>query len=102
MKRSCASAAPTHNSFQASNTAGDSASRSAIRRHEVWRTDAPDALLAQPTPEHLAPVFVALGAQAPGDQVETVFEGIRHGNLSMRTFALRPAGDPAAPHRSTP
>jgi 4,5-DOPA dioxygenase extradiol len=66
-----------------------------------WREDAPDALLAQPTPEHLAPLFVALGAQAPGDRVETVFEGIRHGNLSMRSFALRPGGDPVAPHRST-
>jgi hypothetical protein len=38
MKRSCASAAPIHSSFQASNTAGESASRSAIRRHVVWRT----------------------------------------------------------------
>ncbi|HEX9402601.1 MAG TPA: class III extradiol ring-cleavage dioxygenase [Anaeromyxobacter sp.] len=67
-----------------------------------WREDAPDALLAQPTPEHLAPVFVALGAQGPGDRVETVHEGIRHGNLSMRSFALRPGGIPAAPHRGTP
>ena len=38
MKRSCASPAPTHNSFQASNTAGDSSSRSAIKRQEVCRT----------------------------------------------------------------
>lgn len=65
-----------------------------------WRQDAPDALLAQPTPEHLAPVFVALGAQAPGDRVETVHAEIRHGNLSMRSFALRQGGEPA-PHRST-
>jgi 4,5-DOPA dioxygenase extradiol len=65
-----------------------------------WRADAPDADLAQPTPEHLAPIFVALGAQAPGDRPETVHEGIRHGNLSMRSFALRPGGDVAAPHRS--
>jgi 4,5-DOPA dioxygenase extradiol len=65
-----------------------------------WREDAPDAALAQPTPEHLAPIFVALGAQAPGDRPETVHQGIRHGNLSMRSFALRPGGDVAAPHRS--
>jgi 4,5-DOPA dioxygenase extradiol len=67
-----------------------------------WREDAPGAALAHPTPEHLAPIFVALGAALPGDRVETVHAGILHGSLSMRSFALRPGGDPAAPHRSTP
>jgi 4,5-DOPA dioxygenase extradiol len=65
-----------------------------------WREEGPDADLAQPTPEHLAPIFVALGAAAPGDRPETVHEGIRHGNLSMRSFALRPGGHSAAPHPS--
>lgn len=65
-----------------------------------WREDAPDAFLAQPTPEHFAPILVAMGARAPGDRAETLLEGIRYGNLSMRTFALRPGGDPAAPTRS--
>ena len=65
-----------------------------------WREEAPDALLAQPTPEHFAPLLVALGARRPGDRPETVFEGIRYGNLSMRSFALRPGGDPAAQTRS--
>ena len=63
--------------------------------------EAPGAALAHPTPEHLAPVFVALGAALPGDRVETVFEGIQHGSLSLRSFALRPGGDPAAAHRSS-
>lgn len=54
-----------------------------------WRTEAPDAALAQPTPEHLAPIFVALGAQRPDDRVETIFEGIQYGNLSLRSFVLR-------------
>jgi 4,5-DOPA dioxygenase extradiol len=66
-----------------------------------WREDAPDARLAQPTPEHLAPIFVAMGARLPGDRAETLYEGIRYGNLSMRTFALRPGGPDAAPTRST-
>jgi 4,5-DOPA dioxygenase extradiol len=66
-----------------------------------WRDDAPDAALAQPTPEHLDPIFVALGARAPGDRVEELFEGIRYGNLSMRSFTLRPGGHPAAPTRSS-
>jgi 4,5-DOPA dioxygenase extradiol len=65
-----------------------------------WREDGPDAALAQPTPEHLAPIFVVLGAAAPGDRPETVHEGIRHGNLSMRSFALRPGGGHAAQNRS--
>jgi len=65
-----------------------------------WREEAPDAELAQPTPEHLAPLFVALGAQAPGDRPVTIHEGIRHGNLSMRSFALLSGGDPATFHGS--
>lgn len=63
---------------------------------ERWRGE-PDAELAQPTPEHLAPLFVALGAQAPGDRPETLHAEIRHGNLSLRTFALHP-GAPSTPH----
>jgi 4,5-DOPA dioxygenase extradiol len=60
-----------------------------------WRTDAPHGARAAPTPEHLAPVFVALGARLPGDRVETVHDAISDGNLGMRSFALRPAGPPA-------
>jgi 4,5-DOPA dioxygenase extradiol len=66
-----------------------------------FREDGPGADLAHPTWEHLAPIFVALGAGLPGDRVETVHQGILHGSLSMRSFALRSSGDPAAPHRST-
>jgi 4,5-DOPA dioxygenase extradiol len=67
---------------------------------ERWRESAPDAFLAHPTPEHFGPVLVAIGARAPGDRAVTLHEGIRYGNLSMRSFALRPGGDPAAPTRS--
>lgn len=65
-----------------------------------WREEAPDAFLAQPATEHFAPLLVAMGARAPGDRPETLYEGIRYGNLSMRSFALRPGGDPAASTRS--
>lgn len=51
---------------------------------------APDADFAVPTPEHLLPAFVVLGAQQPGDALETVFEGFQHGSLSLRSFAFRP------------
>lgn len=60
-----------------------------------WREQAPHAARAAPSTEHLDPLFVALGARAPGDRVETLYEGIRHGNLGMRSFALRPAGPTA-------
>ena len=61
-------------------------------------SEAPYAARAAPTPEHLDPVFVALGARREGDRPETIYDEIRHGNLGMRSFALRPAGPPAGPH----
>jgi hypothetical protein len=66
--------------------------------HEI--THAPDALRANPTPEHLAPIFVALGARADGDRPDTIHEEIVLGSFSMRSFALRPGGPAAAPTRS--
>jgi 4,5-DOPA dioxygenase extradiol len=66
-----------------------------------WHEEAPDAFLAQPTTEHFDPIFVALGARADGDRPETIYEAIVHGNLSMRSFALRPGGPVAAPTRSS-
>jgi 4,5-DOPA dioxygenase extradiol len=60
-----------------------------------WREEAPHGARAAPTPEHFAPVFVALGARRDGDRPETICDEIRHGNLGMRSFALRPAGPPA-------
>ena len=65
-----------------------------------WQDDAPEGFLAQPTPEHLDPLFVALGARADDDRPDMIHEGIVHGNLSMRSFALRPGGPTAAPTRS--
>jgi len=60
-----------------------------------WREEAPYASRAAPTPEHLDPLFVALGARREGDRPETIFDEIRHGNLGMRSFVLRPAGPQA-------
>ncbi len=53
-----------------------------------YRTSAPRADLAVPTTEHFDPIFFALGAAAPDDRITHVYEGFRHGNLSMRSFAL--------------
>jgi 4,5-DOPA dioxygenase extradiol len=53
-----------------------------------YRTQAPHADLAVPTPEHFDPLFLTMGAAWPEEQVGTVYEGFPHGNLSMRSFAF--------------
>ena len=60
-----------------------------------WRDLAPYAARSAPSSEHLDPLFVALGARAPDDRPVTLYDRIHHGNLAMRSFALRPAGPPA-------
>jgi 4,5-DOPA dioxygenase extradiol len=54
----------------------------------AYRKLAPEADLAVPTPEHLDPLFVVLGAAGEGDRAHTVFEGFQHGNLSLRSVAF--------------
>jgi 4,5-DOPA dioxygenase extradiol len=54
-----------------------------------YRTRAPHASLAVPTPEHFEPLLILLGAASAGDEVSTIFAGFQYGNLSMRTFTLR-------------
>lgn len=53
-----------------------------------YRRLAPHALESAPTAEHFEPLLFALGARWPGDRVHGLFEGFRHGCLSMRSFAL--------------
>lgn len=53
-----------------------------------YRTRAPHAELAAPTPEHFDPLFVALGAMGEEDEIETVFAGFHYGTLSLRTIVL--------------
>jgi 4,5-DOPA dioxygenase extradiol len=53
-----------------------------------YRTRGPQAHLAAPTPEHLAPLFFVLGARREGDRIVHLYEGFHAGNLSLRTFAL--------------
>jgi 4,5-DOPA dioxygenase extradiol len=43
-----------------------------------------------PTTEHFDPAFFVLGAALPGDRLSTLFEGFHYGNLSMRSFELKP------------
>lgn len=39
---------------------------------------------AAPTPDHFLPLLYVLAAQAPGEAVTTIHEGIQHGSVSMR------------------
>jgi 4,5-DOPA dioxygenase extradiol len=51
-----------------------------------YRSTAPFAELAAPTPEHLDPLFVAWGA-ADGGPAQPLFEGWEQGNLSLRSVS---------------
>lgn len=53
-----------------------------------YRRLAPHALESVPTPEHFEPLLFVMGTKAQGDRVLDVYEGFRHGSLSMRSFAL--------------
>ena len=50
----------------------------------AYRSSAPFADLAVPTPEHLDPLFVAWGA-ADGRPAQPLFDGWEQGNLSLRS-----------------
>jgi 4,5-DOPA dioxygenase extradiol len=49
---------------------------------------APQVRLAVPTFEHLAPVFIVLGAVDGYKEVRPIFEGFQYGTISMRSFAI--------------
>jgi 4,5-DOPA dioxygenase extradiol len=53
-----------------------------------YRSQASDAALAVPTPEHFDPLFVTLGAALPGESARNIFEGFQYGTLSMRSFSF--------------
>jgi 4,5-DOPA dioxygenase extradiol len=53
-----------------------------------YREGAPHASLAAPTPEHLDPLFVVLGARRLDDRLVTLYEGFQYGSLSMRSVVF--------------
>ena len=50
--------------------------------------EAPGASEAQPSPEHLLPMFVTLGASLPEDRFRLIFDGYSYWSLSMLSFCL--------------
>jgi 4,5-DOPA dioxygenase extradiol len=53
-----------------------------------WATLAPNPRRAHPTPEHLLPLFVALGAAGPEPRVETLHASHEYGSLALDAFAF--------------
>jgi 4,5-DOPA dioxygenase extradiol len=51
-----------------------------------WTKRAPFAHLAQPTPDHFLPLFVALGAVGEGGRGARIHQGFTLGSLSMAAF----------------
>lgn len=66
----------------------DRIERQALDELAAYRSAAPHADTAVPTPEHLDPLFVTVGAAWPDESAETIYEGFHYGNLSMRSFAF--------------
>ena len=64
-----------------------------VAKHDLaslldYKTLGPHANRAVPTFEHLAPVFIVLGAGCGYIRVETIARGFEYGSISMRSFAL--------------
>ncbi|TPW07232.1 MAG: extradiol ring-cleavage dioxygenase III subunit B [Alphaproteobacteria bacterium] len=51
-----------------------------------WETRAPAALQNHPTPEHVLPLFVAMGAGGPSRR--RIHRSMDHGVLSMDAYAF--------------
>ncbi len=52
----------------------------------AWAERAPQARQAQPSPDHLLPLFVALGAAGPNARGERIHQGFTLGSLSMAAY----------------
>lgn len=59
----------------------------------AYRQQAPGAVEAHPTDEHLLPFYVALGAAGRKFETEAVYSGIEHHMLAMDAYAFWPEPD---------
>jgi 4,5-DOPA dioxygenase extradiol len=53
-----------------------------------YRRLGPYAHLSAPTPDHLDPLFFALGAGLPGDRCTQIYEGFHAGSVSLRSCVM--------------
>lgn len=56
-----------------------------------YRREAPGAVLAHPTDEHLLPFYVAMGAAGRDFVTEALYSGVEFNMLAMDTYAFWPA-----------
>ncbi len=68
----------------------------ALERHDVdalldYRTRAPHAARNHPTPDHILPLFVPLGAAGAGATIERANDVVTLGVLGMDAFVMRPS-----------
>src|SRR6185503_87209 len=66
----------------------------AIQAHDFdalvdYRRRSPHGARAHPTDEHFLPLFIALGAAAPGYRAERIHDGIESGELELVAPAVR-------------
>ncbi len=71
----------------------DAISRRDIRTLTNYRTVTEAASIAHPTPEHLAPLFVALGAGWAGGQARMIHSSYTYGSIGMTSFAFGTADE---------
>jgi 4,5-DOPA dioxygenase extradiol len=57
-----------------------------------YRRQAPDAVRAHPTEEHLLPLFVALGAAGDAPRAHRIHSGVADHVLAMDAYAFEPRG----------
>jgi 4,5-DOPA dioxygenase extradiol len=68
----------------------------ALRRHDLpalfdWQRQAPQAARAHPSPEHLLPLYVALGAAGNNTRAQLVFSDYQLGALALDAFRFSPS-----------
>jgi 4,5-DOPA dioxygenase extradiol len=69
----------------------------ALRRRDLpalfdWQRQAPHAARAHPSPEHLLPLYVALGAASDEAEAQGVHDDCQLGALSLDAFSFSAAG----------
>ena len=70
----------------------------ALQRHDLaalfaWRRQAPHAARAHPSPEHLLPLYVALGAAADQGELRSAFSDCQLGALALDAFVFGAGAD---------
>jgi len=66
----------------------DKVNQASLEELLEYRSRSPHGVRAHPTDEHFLPLFIALGAAAPGYRAERIHDGIESGALAMDAYCL--------------